>query len=88
MDTSAVLPESARQQSVQSHYDLVCIGGGPAGQSAAELATMSGLRALVIEWQVLGGGVVTNAGIPTKTLREAALLDVPDPLNYRLDLAR
>src|SRR5262245_27185347 len=54
-------------------YDLVAIGGGPAGQSAAELATLFGRRALVVERRTLGGAVVTNAGIPTKTLREAAL---------------
>lgn len=55
------------------HYDFISIGGGPAGQSAAELATLFGHRALVVERHVLGGVVVTNAGIPTKTLREAAL---------------
>jgi NAD(P) transhydrogenase len=49
------------------------VGGGPAGQGAAELATLCGLHALVIERDTLGGVVVTNAGIPTKTLREAAL---------------
>jgi NAD(P) transhydrogenase len=54
-------------------YDLICIGGGPAGQGAAELATLCGLRTVVVERSTLGGVVVTNAGIPTKTLREAAL---------------
>jgi NAD(P) transhydrogenase len=57
----------------RDRYDFVSIGGGPAGQSAAELATLFGRRALVVERQTLGGVVVTNAGIPTKTLREAAL---------------
>jgi NAD(P) transhydrogenase len=56
----------------RDHYEFVSIGGGPAGQSAAELATLFGRRALVVERQTLGGVVVTNAGIPTKTLREAA----------------
>src|SRR5256885_15311217 len=56
-----------------SHYDFIIIGGGPAGQGAAGFATLGGLRALVIERNILGGLVVTTGGVPTKTLREAAL---------------
>jgi len=55
------------------HYDLIIIGGGPAGQGAAEFAAFAGRRILVIERKVLGGLVVTTGGGPTKTLREAAL---------------
>ena len=55
------------------HYDLIIIGGGPAGQGAAEFASFGGRRTLVIEREVLGGLVVTTGGGPTKTLREAAL---------------
>lgn len=55
------------------HYDLIIIGGGPAGQGAAEFAAFAGRRILVIEREVLGGLVVTTGGGPTKTLREAAL---------------
>jgi NAD(P) transhydrogenase len=54
-------------------YDLIIIGGGPAGQGAAEFAAFAGRRVLVIERKVLGGLVVTTGGGPTKTLREAAL---------------
>ncbi len=56
-----------------SHYDFIIIGGGPAGQGAAEFATLAGLRTLVVERNILGGLVVTTGGAPTKTLREAAL---------------
>src|SRR5215204_6376736 len=55
------------------HYDLIVIGGGPAGQGAAEFAALARRRTLVIERKVLGGLVVTTGGGPTKTLREAAL---------------
>jgi NAD(P) transhydrogenase len=55
------------------HYDLIIIGGGPAGQGAAEFAAFARRRTLVIERKVLGGLVVTTGGGPTKTLREAAL---------------
>jgi NAD(P) transhydrogenase len=54
-------------------YDLIAIGAGPAGESAAELATAFGHRALVIEKNKPGGAVTTTGGAPTKTLREAAL---------------
>ena len=56
-----------------NHYDLIVIGGGPAGQGAVEFASLTGRRILVIEHKVLGGIVVTTGGGPTKTLREAAL---------------
>src|SRR5215212_3113508 len=55
------------------HYDLIVIGGGPAGQGAAEFAAFAGKHTLVIERKVLGGLLVTTGGGPTKTRREAAL---------------
>lgn len=56
-----------------NEYDFIVIGGGPAAQGAAAVATFFGHRTLVIERKVLGGEVVTTGGAPTKTLREAAL---------------
>src|SRR5262249_18933802 len=53
-------------------YDVVVIGAGPAGQSAAELASFFGHSALVIERTSPGGTVTTTGGAPTKTLREVA----------------
>ena len=55
------------------HYDFVVIGGGPAGQGAAEVAAIHGYKTLVVESNVLGGVVATTGGAPTKTLRDAAL---------------
>jgi NAD(P) transhydrogenase len=55
------------------HYDFVVIGGGPAGQGAAEVSAIYGYRTLVVESNVLGGVVATTGGAPTKTLRDAAL---------------
>lgn len=54
-------------------YEFVAIGSGPAGESAAELAAFFGHRSAVIERARLGGTVTTTGGVPTKTLREAAL---------------
>jgi NAD(P) transhydrogenase len=54
-------------------YDLIAIGSGPAGQSAAELAAFFGRRSAIIEKALPGGTVTTTGGVPTKTLRETAL---------------
>jgi NAD(P) transhydrogenase len=54
-------------------YDLIAIGSGPAGDSATELAAIFGHRSAVIEKARPGGVVTTTGGVPTKTLREAAL---------------
>lgn len=54
-------------------YDLVVIGAGPAGQSAAELAAFLGHSALIVERASPGGVVTTTGGAPTKALREIAL---------------
>ena len=54
-------------------YDLVAIGAGPAGESAAELASFFGHRSVIVEKDRPGGAVTTTGGVPTKTLREAAL---------------
>src|SRR4051812_31729072 len=56
-----------------SDYDLVAIGSGPAGESAAELAALFGHSAAIVEKARPGGAVTTTGGVPTKTLREAAL---------------
>ena len=54
-------------------YDLVAIGAGPAGESATELASFFGHRSAVVDRARPGGVVTTTGGVPTKTLREAAL---------------
>src|SRR3954465_11822498 len=54
-------------------YDLIAIGAGPAGESAAELASFFGHRSAIVEKNRPGGVVTTTGGAPTKTLRETAL---------------
>lgn len=54
-------------------YDIVVIGSGPAGQSAAIQAAKLGRRVAVIERSTIGGMMVNSGTIPSKTLREAAL---------------
>jgi len=53
---------------------MVVIGSGPAGEKAAAQAAYFGKRVAVVERSPSpGGAAVSNAGIPTKTLRETAL---------------
>src|ERR1700675_1925390 len=55
-------------------YDLVVIGGGPAGAPRATPAGLLGRRVALIEQASEIGGAGINTGtIPSKTLRETAL---------------
>ena len=53
-------------------YDLIIIGGGPAGYNAAERAAHNGLKVLLIEKKSLGGVCLNEGCIPTKTLLYSA----------------
>ena len=55
-------------------YDLIVIGGGPAGEKGASKAAQYGKRvALVERAPVLGGAGINTGTVPSKTLRESAL---------------
>lgn len=57
-----------------SHYDLVVLGAGPAGEKGAAQAAYFGKRVLVIEKELEPGGAAVHTGtLPSKTLRETAL---------------
>ncbi len=57
------------------NFDLIVIGGGPAGTSAASGAGLLGKCVALVEKAALIGGAGINTGtIPSKTLRETALL--------------
>jgi NAD(P) transhydrogenase len=57
-----------------SHYDLVVIGSGPAGRTAAIQAGKLKRKVLVIDRKDRLGGVSIHTGtIPSKTLRETVL---------------
>ena len=55
-------------------YDLIILGGGPAGYLAAERAGHAGLRVALVEERALGGVCLNEGCIPTKTLLYSAKL--------------
>src|SRR6186997_2554411 len=56
-------------------FDLLVIGGGPAGTSAAAGAGFLGRRAALVEkTRDLGGAGINTGTLPSKTLRETALV--------------
>jgi NAD(P) transhydrogenase len=65
-----------------ARFDFVILGSGPAGQRAALQAAKLKKRVLVIEREHVGGHCLHRATIPSKTLREAALLMDVNARNY------
>lgn len=55
-------------------YDLIIVGGGPGGYTAAAKAARQGLSTLLIERRALGGVCLNEGCIPTKTLLYSAKL--------------
>src|SRR5579863_1464918 len=56
-----------------THYDLIVIGSGPAGEKGAAQAAYYGKHVAVIERATLGGTGINTGTVPSKTLRETAL---------------
>jgi NAD(P) transhydrogenase len=55
-------------------YDLVVIGAGPAGEKGAAQAAYFGKRVAIVEQGELGGAGCNTGTLPSKTLRETALV--------------
>ena len=68
-DASAAAPEA-------DHYDVVVVGAGTGGYSAAFRAAQLGLRVALIDQHKIGGTCLHRGCIPTKAMLESAdLLD-------------
>ena len=59
-------------------YDLIILGGGPAGYNAAERAGHAGLKTLVIEERALGGVCLNDTCIGNEYINSAKLLNSAD----------
>src|SRR6188768_3256085 len=58
-----------------TRFDLVVLGGGPAGASGATAAGLLDKKVALVEKALLVGGAGINTGtIPSKTLRETSLM--------------
>lgn len=57
---------------VSEERDLVVIGGGPGGYSAALYAASVGLRVTLVEKDALGGTCLNHGCIPAKAFLETA----------------
>ena len=59
----AEVPDPARYDSLHAHCDVMVIGGGPAGLSAAVTAAGGGKRVLLVDDQPELGGSLLNSGL-------------------------
>ena len=59
---------------MNTHYDLIAIGGGSGGLAVAEKAAQYGRRVAVIESHKMGGTCVNNGCVPKKLMWYAAQL--------------
>ena len=57
---------------MQEKYDIIFLGGGPAGYQGAIRAAQLGAKAAVIEQDYVGGVCLNRGCIPTKTIRASA----------------
>jgi len=58
-----VVTEPARRLPVRGEWDVVVLGGGPAGLAAAVAAAQTGARTLMVERYGFAGGMGTAAGV-------------------------
>ena len=68
-------------------FDLIVLGGGPAGYDGAQRAAESGMKVLLIERRALGGTCLNEGCIPTKAfLHNAKMLRAAEDHDAELSL--
>ncbi len=72
--SAGALSDSGAWVADGAHFDLLIVGCGPAGEKAAAQAAFFGKRVCVIDPGPIGGACVHTGTLPSKSLREAALV--------------
>jgi pyruvate/2-oxoglutarate dehydrogenase complex dihydrolipoamide dehydrogenase (E3) component len=67
-----VRPPGWKNPKPQKLYDLIVVGGGPAGLAAAEFARRQGRSVALLERHYLGGNSLNSGSIPSKAIIGAA----------------
>jgi pyruvate/2-oxoglutarate dehydrogenase complex dihydrolipoamide dehydrogenase (E3) component len=67
-----VRPPDWNNPAPKSVYDLVVVGGGPAGLAAAETAARCGRTVALVERDKLGGNSLNVGSVPSKTIIHSA----------------
>jgi pyruvate/2-oxoglutarate dehydrogenase complex dihydrolipoamide dehydrogenase (E3) component len=67
-----VRPAEWQNPQPRQSYDLVIVGGGPAGLSSAEFARRDGRSVALLERHWLGGNSLNSGSIPSKAIIRAA----------------
>ena len=63
MAETTTLTEPSRRTEIYGHFDVVVLGGGPAGIAAAAASARAGASTLLIERYGFLGGMGTAAGV-------------------------
>lgn len=74
--TPATAPQAPKAELAADEYDMVVVGGGPAGYYAAIRGAQLGGKIAIVEKSEFGGTCLNKGCIPTKTyLKNAEILD-------------
>ncbi len=74
--TPAELPTAPKAELAADEYDMIVVGGGPAGYYAAIRGAQLGGKIAIVEKSEFGGTCLNKGCIPTKTyLKNAEILD-------------